>query len=314
MEVAMMAFLARRIAWAVVILWAVSTLSFVATLKLGDPVTVIAGPRASARDREHVRKFYGLDRPVSEQYLRYLGHLIRGDLGLSFRYRRPVSSLIAERFPRTLLLATMAMLFEVLAGVTLGTIAAARRGSRIDTGIMSATFVVMSMPTFLSGKLLLMALAYYAGLFPMGGYGVDFLDHLYHAILPAFTLSLLSTAIYARLARNELVEILQSDYIRTARAKGLPESTVLIKHALRNALLPVVTNLGLSIGSMFTGAIVTEAIFAWPGLGRLAYESIAGLDVPVIVSTVLFGSFGILLGNLLSDIGYALLDPRIRRA
>jgi peptide/nickel transport system permease protein len=313
MEVAMIRFLLRRFAWALAILWAVSTVTFVTTFKLGDPVSVIAGPRASARDREHVRRFYGLDQPTSVQYARYMSRLARGDLGLSYRYRRPVAALIAERFPRTLLLAVMAMVFEVVVGVALGLVAAARRGTAADSGIMAGTFVLMSMPTFLSGKLLLMGLAYYAGAFPIGGYGVDFADHVYHAILPALTLGLLSTAIYARLTRNELVEILQSDYIRTARAKGLSTPVVVIKHALRNALLPVVTSIGLSIGSLFTGAIVTEAIFAWPGLGRLAYESITGLDVPVIVGTVIFGSFGILLGNLLADLGYAVLDPRIRR-
>jgi peptide/nickel transport system permease protein len=309
----MIRFLARRLAWSLAILWAVSTLTFVATLKLGDPVAVIAGPRASARDREHVRRFYGLDQPTSVQYVRYLGHLAKGDMGQSFRYQRPVASLIRERLPRTILLASLAITFEVVAGVALGLIAAARRGTRVDGGIMASTFVLMSMPTFLSGKLLLMGLAYYLGWFPIGGYGVNFVDHLYHAVLPALTLGLLSTAIYARLTRNELIDVLRSDYIRTARAKGLSGPVVVVKHALRNAMLPVVTSIGLSVGSMFTGAIVTEAIFAWPGLGRLAYESITGLDVPVIVGTVLFGSFGILLGNLLADLSYALLDPRIRR-
>jgi peptide/nickel transport system permease protein len=297
-----------------VILWAVSSLTFVTTLELGDPVAIIAGPRASTRDREHVRRFYGLDQPFHVQYGRYIAHVVQGDLGMSYRYRRPVAQLIAERFPRTLLLAVMAMTLEVTLGVAFGVLAAWKRGTRTDTAIMSTSFVLMSTPTFLSGKVFLMGLAYYLGLFPIGGYGTDFVDHLEHAILPAFTLALISTAFYARLTRNELVEILQSDLIRTARAKGVSEPVIVVKHALRNALLPVITSLGLSFGSMFTGAIVTEQIFAWPGLGRLAFESISGLDVPVIVGTVIFGSFGILLGNLLSDLGYAVLDPRIHRA
>ncbi len=308
----MIGFLARRLGWALLILWAVTSLTFVATLKVGDPVVTILGRRASARDREHVRRFYGLDRPTYVQYGRYMGHLAHGDLGLSYRYRIPVSRLIGERFPRTLLLALLSIFLEVTLGVGVGMIAAARRGTRTDTAIMTTAFVLMSTPTFLSGKLFLMVLAYYAGWFPIGGYGVDFVDHLRHAVLPAFTLALISTAFYARLTRNELVEILQTDYIRTARAKGLSEAAVVLRHGLRNALLPVVTSLGLSFGSLFTGAIVTEAIFAWPGLGRLAYESITGLDVPVIVGTVIFGSFGILIGNLLSDVSYALLDPRLR--
>lgn len=308
-------YLLRRIGGALLILWAVSSITFFATMKVGgDPVVTIVGPRASARDREHVRRFYGLDKPLYVQYGRYMAHLAHGDLGLSYRYRRPVAQLIAQRFPRTLLLAIIAITLEVTLGVGFGVIAAARRGTATDSAVMTTSFVLMSTPTFLSGKLLLMGLAYYAGLFPIGGYGVDFVDHLRHAVLPAFTLALISTAAYARLARNELVEILLNDYIRTARAKGVSENVIVVKHALRNALLPVVTSLGLSFGSMFTGAIVTEQIFAWPGLGRLANESITGNDMPVIVGTVIFGSFGILLGNLLSDVGYAALDPRIRHS
>jgi peptide/nickel transport system permease protein len=309
----MIAYLARRILAAIAILWVISTSTFVITLKLGDPVATILGPRASARDREHVRRYYGLDQPTYAQYAKYMGRLVKGDLGVSYRYRRPVSTLIAERFPRTLLLAALAIVTEVILGVALGAIAAARRGERTDQAIMAGTFLTMSLPTFISGKLFLLFFAYYFGLFPIGGYGVTPLDHLYHAILPALAIALISAASYARLTRNELVEILQADYVRTARAKGVSEPVIVLRHALRNALLPIVTSLGLSFGALFSGAIVTEAIFAWPGVGRLAYESIAGLDVPVIMGCVLFGSFGIQLGTLLSDLAYALLDPRIRR-
>lgn len=308
----MIRFLLRRLLAVVAIMWAVSTATFYVTLKLGDPVTVLLGPRASPRDREHVRQFYGLDKPTYVQYGRYMSRLVRGDLGISYRYRRPVATLIGERFPRTLLLAILSIITEVIVGVALGALAAARRGTRVDSTIMAGAFLTMSLPTFVTGKLFLMGLAYYAGLFPIGGYGVTMADHLYHAVLPSMTIALLSTAAYARLSRNELVEILQNDYVRTARAKGLSEPVIVVKHALRNALLPIVTSLGLSFGALFTGAIVTEAIYAWPGLGRLAYESIAGLDVPVIVGCVLFGSFGIQLGNFLSDVAYAFLDPRIR--
>jgi peptide/nickel transport system permease protein len=307
------AFIARRLLAAIAIIWAVSTATFVVTLKLGDPVATILGPRANARDRENVRRYYGLDQPTYVQYARYMGRLVKGDLGVSYRYRRPVSQLIAERFPRTLLLAVMSIAFEVIVGVALGAIAAARKGTRVDGAIMAGAFVTMSLPTFITGKVFLLVLAYYLGLFPIGGYGVTMLDHVYHAILPALAISLLSTAAYARLSRNELVEILQAEYIRTARAKGVSEPVIVLKHGLRNALLPIVTSLGLSFGSLFTGAIVTEAIFAWPGVGRLAFDSVAGLDVPVIVGCVIFGSFGIQLGNLLSDVAYAMLDPRIRR-
>jgi peptide/nickel transport system permease protein len=306
-------FLARRFLWALVILWAIGTLTFFGTLMLGDPLNALAGPHASPRDRANIARFYGLDRPPSYQYALYLRHLASGDLGQSTRYHVPVTQMIGERFPRTLLLAVLAMAFEVTVGVALGTLAAWRQGTRADSAIMAGSFVTMSMPTFLSGTLMLMVFAYYTGWFPIGGYGVGFVDHLHHAVLPAVTIGLLSAAYYARLARNDLVEILRADYIRTARAKGLSEREVVLRHALRNALLPVVTSIGLSFGGLFTGAIVTEAIFAWPGLGRLAYEAVTQLDVPVIIGTVLFGAFGILVGNVLSDLAYAALDPRIRR-
>ncbi len=171
----------------------------------------------------------------------------------------------------------------------------------------------ISTPTFLSGKLFLLIVAYQWGWFPIGGYGATALDHVWHGILPAVTIGLLGTAWQARLVRGELVEVLQSDYVRTARAKGLSPAAVVVKHALRNALLPVLTSLGLSFGALFSGAIVTEAIFAWPGLGRLAFEAITGMDLPVMMGTVLLASTGILLGNLATDLLYAALDPRIRR-
>ncbi len=309
----MIGLLSRRAGWSLLVLCAVATTTFIGTLKVGDPVRTLAGPHASARDRAHVRQFYGLDRPVYVQYGRYMSHLVRGDLGRSYRYREPVALLIGQRLPRTAMLALMAILIEVTLGVTFGTIAAARKGSSIDTLVMSNSFLLMSLPTFVSGQLILMVFAYYTGWFPIGGYGVGFWDHLYHAILPATTLALLSAAFYARMTRNEMIEILQADYIRTARAKGARGAAVVLRHGLRNALLPIVTSLGSSFGALFSGAIVTEAIFAWPGMGRLVFESITGWDVPVIVGCALVGSFGILLGNFLSDMTYALLDPRIRR-
>ncbi|MBI5513636.1 MAG: ABC transporter permease [Deltaproteobacteria bacterium] len=310
----MIRFLGRRLLWAVFILWFVSTVTFFGSLRIGDPVATLAGPHASARDRAYIRTFYHLDRPAVVQYGYYLRGLSRGDLGKSFRYRRPVASLIAERFPRTLLLGSMTLMFQFVVGVLVGTWAAARRGHRDESLVLGATFVGISTPTFLSGKLFLIVLAYRLGWFPIGGYGAGFLDHVRHGVLPAIVLGLLGTAYEARLVRNELSEVLQSDFVRTARAKGLGPVAVVLRHGLRNALLPVVTSLGLSLGSLFGGAIVTEAIFAWPGLGRLAFESIVGLDVPVIMGLVLFSSTGILVGSLFADLAYASLDPRIRRA
>lgn len=310
----MMVFLVRRTLWALFVLWLVATATFFGTLGVGDPAQSLAGPHATARDRAYIRAFYHLDQPASVQYGHYLRNLARGDLGRSFRYRQPVASLIAERFPRTLLLGVMTLTFEFVVGVAVGTWAALRRGTRTETLVLGASFVGISTPTFLSGKLFLLLFAYQLGWFPIGGYGDGALDHVWHGVLPAVVIGLLGTAYQARLVRSEMVEILQTDYVRTARAKGLGPAAVVMRHALRNALLPVMTSLGMSFGALFSGAIVTEAIFAWPGLGRLAFESIAGLDLPVIMGTVVFASTGILLGNLVSDITYALLDPRIRRA
>ncbi len=303
----------RRLGWTVFVLWIVATLTYFGTLRVGDPVAVIAGPHASARDRAYIRRYYHLDRPVYVQYGYYLRGLCHGDLGKSFRYRRPVQALLMERLPRTLLLGVMALCFEFVIGIGVGTLAAVRRGTWLEPTILGATFLGISTPTFLSGKLALVVFAYQLGWFPIGGYGEGFVDHVRHAVLPAMVLGFLGTAYEARLVRNELVDVLSMDFIRTARAKGLGDVSVVLRHALRNALLPVVTSLGLSIGGLFGGAIVTEAIFAWPGMGRLAYESISGFDVPVIMGTVLFASLGILLGNLIADLGYAVLDPRIRR-
>lgn len=309
----MIRFLLRRLGWSLLVLWLVASVTFVGTLRVGDPVATIAGPHASARDRAYIRRFYGLDRPPAEQYVRYFGNLARGDLGRSFRYRRPVAELIAERLPRTMLLGAMTVTFELLVGILVGTIAALRRGTRTESAVLGLTFVGISTPTFLSGKLFLLVAAYQWGWFPIGGYGTSPLDHVWHGVLPAITIGLLGTASQARLVRSELVEVLKTDYVRTAHAKGLGLWAVVVKHALRNALLPVLTSLGLSFGALFSGAIVTEAIFAWPGLGRLAFEAITGMDLPVMMATVLLASTGILVGNLITDLLYASLDPRIRR-
>ena len=306
-------FLLRRLGWSLLVLWFVATVTFFASLRVGDPVVTLAGPHASARDREYIRRYYHLDDPPAVQYARYLGRVAHGDFGQSFRYRQPVRTLVAQRLPRTLLLGAMALAFELFFGILAGTVAALRRGTRTESLVLGATFVGISTPTFLSGKLLLVVVAYQWGLFPIGGYGSGALDHVWHAALPAMTLGLLGTAWQARLVRGELVEVLQTDYVRTARAKGLSEFAVVVRHALRNALMPVLTSLGLSFGGLFSGAIVTEAIFAWPGLGRLAFEAITGLDLPVMMATVLLASTGIVFGNLLTDLLYAALDPRIRR-
>lgn len=308
----MIAFIARRLGWSLAVLWFVATVTFFVGLRVGDPVSTLAGPHASARDREFIRRFYHLDRPPFEQYAHYLSNAARGDFGKSFRYRRPVAELVRERLPRTLLLGVMSLTFEFIVGVIVGTFAAIKRGTKTESALLATTFVGISTPTFLSGKFFLVFFAYQLGWFPIGGYGDGALGHIWHAVLPAIIIGLLGTAWQARLVRSELVEVLDMEFVRTARAKGAGPARVVVVHALRNALLPALTSLGLSFGALFGGAIVTEAIFAWPGLGRLAFEAITGLDLPVMMATVLLASAGILVGNLLTDLLYAVLDPRIR--
>lgn len=305
-------FLLRRLAWMALVLWVVGSATFFGMLGVGNPARMIGGPHASARDLRAIERRYHLDAPKLTQYGHYLRDLARGDLGESYRYRRPVAAMIAERFPRTLLLGLLALVMELSVGIAVGVFAAARAGTAAARWIMAGTFLGISAPTFLTGKLALFVFAWQLGLFPLGGYGATPWEHLRHAVLPAMVLGALGTAYQARVLRSELLDVLRSDHVRTARAKGLSETAVVLRHGLRNALLPVVTSVGLSFGSLFTGAIVTEAIFAWPGVGRLAYESITGNDLPMVMGTVLFASLGIQLGSLFADVAAALLDPRVR--
>lgn len=310
----MIRFVLRRLGWMALVLWVVGSATFFGMLGVGSPARMIGGPHASARDLRAIERHYHLDQPRAVQYGYYLQRLARGDLGQSYRYRRPVTSLIAERFPRTLLLGLIALCFELTVGIAVGTYAAAREGTRSARLLMAGTFFGISSPTFLTGKLALFVFAWQLGWFPLGGYGATALEHLRHAILPAMVLGTLGMAYQARVLRSELIDVLRSDFVRTARAKGLSEPAVVLRHGLRNAMLPVVTAVGLSFGGLFTGAIVTEAIFAWPGVGRLAYESITGNDLPMVMGTVLFASLGIQLGSFFADVTAALLDPRVRRA
>ena len=238
--------------------------------------------------------------------------ILQGDLGESYSHHESVAAVIGHRLPRTLLLAALAVLFEQMIGLTAGVIAALRRNRWSDTAIMFATFVGISLPTYVTGPIALLIFAFLLGWFPFGGYGVDALDHIYHALLPAFILAIAGAATYARVMRGELIETLRHDHVRTAKAKGMPMTRVVIKHAIRNALLPIATLIGLSLPFLVGGAIITEKIFAWPGLGLLTIESIESLDAPVIMAVVLMFGIAVQVGNLLADIAVAALDPRIR--
>jgi peptide/nickel transport system permease protein len=327
----MMRYLAKRLAWGVLVMTTVVTVVFVLVVKAGDPAATTLGPRASAEQIRDFRRNKGLDRPFLAQFGSYLGAspcvrrdsprydggrghcgLLQGDLGESYLHREPVARVIGYRMPRTVLLGVMAMLFELLFGLSAGIAAALRRNTWADTGLMFGTFLGISLPTYVSGPIVLLFFGFLLGWFPVGGYGVTPLDHVYHAVLPSLVLAVAGAATYARLMRSELVEALRYDYVRTARAKGLSEGVVVTKHAVRNAMLPVVTVLGLSFPALVSGAIITEKVFAWPGLGLLTIEAIYNLDVPTIMAVVLMFAITVQIGNLLADVAVATLDPRIR--
>jgi peptide/nickel transport system permease protein len=308
----MLRFLARRLGWALVVLWLVMSGVFVLVNVIGDPARATLGEKAGPDQLEAFRRKHGLDLPLGERYLRYVGDLAMLRLGASYQDEEPVLALIGRRLPRTLLLGAMALGFELLIGLAIGIVAALRPNSWFDTAAVTLAILGISMPTFVTGLLFLSYFAFRLGWFPVGGYGVSFADHLWHGVLPALTLALAGAATYARVMRGEMLEALRSDYVRTARAKGLGPTRVVLLHAGRNALLPIVTMVGVSLRIVVSGAIVTEAIFGWPGMGRLAVEAISGLDLPVVMGIVFIACSTVQLGNVLADVAVAALDPRVR--
>jgi peptide/nickel transport system permease protein len=308
----MLSFMARRLAWAILVLWLVMSGVFLLVHVIGDPARAALGEKAGPAQLEAFRKKHGLDRPLPERYGTYLKSLATLDLGTSFQDEEPVLELIARRLPRTMLLGAMALVLELLIGLGIGIATAVKRNTWFDTGMMALAIVGISMPTFVTGLWFLSYFAFRLGLFPVGGYGVDFVDHLRHGFLPALTLAVVGAATYARVMRGEMIEALRSDYVRTARAKGAPPWRVLLLHAGKNALLPIVTMVGISLRMLVSGAIITEAIFGWPGMGRLAVEAISGLDLPVVMGIVFVACTAVQLGNVLADITVAALDPRVR--
>jgi peptide/nickel transport system permease protein len=259
-----------------------------------------------------VRAYYCLDRGIVGQYGCYVDHLAHGSLGESYRSKRSVGSIIADRTWPTVQLALAAILLQLLIGVPLGVLAAVRRNRWPDHAANVIGLIGQSAPTFFIGTLLLYLVAYRWGWFPIGGYGDGFIDRVRHLVLPATTLAAVGVAYYARVVRSEMVEVLAEDYVRTARAKGLSERTVIGRHALRNALGPLVTLVGLDLGVLLGGAIVTEYIFAWPGLGREVLQAILEVDNPLILGVVLVSAIAIAFANLLVDIVYLWIDPRLR--
>lgn len=298
----------RRLAWTVLVVWFVVTATFaMTTLIPADPARALLGPHATPDAIERVRAHYCLDRGFLGQYACYLDHIVHLDLGESYRSKRPVASIIAARIGPTAELAVAAIVLSLVIGVPLGILAAVRKNRWPDHAANLLGLIGQSAPTFFVGTLLLYLFAYRFGWFPIGGYG-----GLSHLVLPAATLAAGGIAYYSRVVRTDLVDALGEDYIRTARAKGLPEHEVVMKHALRNALGPLVTLVGLDLGVLLGGAVVTEYIFAWPGLGREILQAILDLDLPLILGVVLVSAIAIAVANLLVDLVYLRLDPRLR--
>ena len=273
----------------------------------GDPVDMMLGETAQPADKEALRRALGLDRPLLEQYARYVGGLMRGDLGHSLAFQAPVSQLVTSRYPATLELALGAVVIALLAAVPLGVLAAARPGTLLDRGSVMFALLGVSIPNFALGPLLIIVFSISLAWFPVSGRG-----GLAHLVLPALTLGLSMAGILTRMTRASLIETLREDYVRTAHAKGLPAYRVLFTHALPNALTPILTILGLQFGTLLAGAIVTETIFAWPGIGQLTVNAIAARDYPLAQGCILAIGIGYIVVNSATDLLYALIDPRVR--
>ncbi|HEX2902626.1 MAG TPA: ABC transporter permease [Jatrophihabitans sp.] len=308
----MTGFLYRRIPQTVIVLFGVVTLAFFMTHVVpGDPARLIAGPNASAATVASIHRQLGLDRSLAYQYWLFVKGLVHGDLGNSYALAgQSVSSLILHALPVSLCVAVAGVLFEVLLGVPVGIIAAYRPKGLLDRLTTLATLLGLSAPPFWLGLILLYVLAYKFSVFPLTGWQSPYLNYL---LLPGFTLGLGGAAWYARMTRTNMIEALRSPYVQFARAKGMPERHILLRHALRNVLSPLITMLGMDLGYFLGGVVVIESVFGLPGVGKLTFDAIGTLDIPMITGAVLFAAFFIVLMNLLVDFAYSVVDPRVRR-
>jgi peptide/nickel transport system permease protein len=304
----MLQLLAKRLVQSVLILFGVSAITFVLLYALpADPARMLAGRSATAKTVENIRHELGLDKPLVVQFGHYVGGLVQGDLGRSYAQKTEVSTLIAARLPATLTLMAAGIALEVLFGMVLGVTAALHRGKLADRVIMMSSFVGVSAPQFVVALLLLYVFAATLGWFPMSGYGTAA-----HVVLPAATLGLLGAGWYARMVRSAMIDVLNQDYVRTARAKGLSRARVVLRHTLPNATLPIIAMIGIDIGQFMGGVVVVEAVYGWPGIGQLAWQAIQQVDIPIIMGVTLTSALAIILGNLLADIIAPAIDPRIR--
>jgi peptide/nickel transport system permease protein len=298
----------QRLIGAVGVIFGVATITFVMVFLMpGDAARMYAGPRAPEETVQRIRVMWGLDQPLPVQYVRYLGRALQGDLGQSTRDKRPVLQAVIERLPATMQLALAGLFVELAIGAPLGILAALRPGSWIDQLATVLALIGISIPQFALGLVALYLFGFVIPIFPLGGSGT-----FMHLILPALVLGIGGTAFYSRVLRASILEVLGEDYVRTARAKGLPPRLVLLRHTLRNALMPVVTLAGLDLALLLGGVVVIEAVFGWPGIGLQAWTAIRNQDTPMIMGTVLFASVAVVFMNLLIDLLYISLDPRVR--
>jgi len=304
----MIAYLGRRLIQSALILLGVSIITFALLYLLpADPVRQIAGRSATPETVENIRRQLGLDQPFLIQYWRYLTNLLTGDLGRSYIQRSEVTVLIVSRLPASLLLMLGAIVCEVVIGIGMGLVAAVKRGSVTDQTLMVGSFIGVSAPQFVVGLLLLYVFAVRLGWFPIGGYGT-----WRHLVLPSLTLGVLGAGWYSRMMRSSMIDVLRQDYIRTARAKGLARHAILFRHALPNAILPVIAMIGIDVGLFMGGIVVVESVFGWPGIGQLAWQAIQRVDIPIIMGVTLVSACAIVFGNLLADIVAPFIDPRIK--
>ena len=300
-------FIIKRLGLAAISLFLLSLTIFLLIRISGDPAVLLAEPGASAADLEAIRTQFGLDRPLWIQYASFIGHLFRADFGQSFYYRTDVFELYLSRLPASLLLAAAAMLFSLVIGIPTGIIAAVRVNRWQDSIGKIFALLGLSMPSFWVGLVMILFFSVYLGWLPSSGSGT-----VLHLVMPSIALGWVFAAAHMRLTRSSMLEVLGSEYVKLARLKGLPEALVISKHAFKNALIPVLTLAGVNLVIMVNVAVIVETVFAWPGVGRLLFEGIAFRDFPVVQASILLGGTMIVLVNLLVDILYAVIDPRIR--
>ncbi len=304
----MIRYLSLRLLLALPALWLILTMVFLlAHIVPGDPVQQMLGEGARAEDLQQLRHTLGLDQPIPVQYGRYLVAVLHGNLGESFRFQQPVVRVVLSHYPATLELAAFALLVCAAIGIPAGMFAAEYRGTAADHAVGVFTLFGLSVPNFALGPVLILVFSVMLGWLPVSGRG-----GISHLILPSITLGAALAAILTRMVRTSVIEELSSDYVRTARAKGLPEAAVLFRHAFRNALIPILTILGLQFGTLLAGTIVTESIFSWPGIGRLSVQAIEARDYPLLQGCILLIAVSYVVVNLLTDLVYAFVDPRVR--